>query len=88
MASFRNNYAAHRIASYSYPDVPYMDTALIIATNYDDLFRAKLNTSFEEPSLKGRYDRLLRTSEEFFRELIDCGPTIDQEYEGKPPRKA
>ncbi len=41
MTSFRNNYAAHRIASNSYPNVPYMDTALIIATNYDDWFRSK-----------------------------------------------
>lgn len=87
MTSFRNNYVAHRTASYSYPDVPYMDTALIIATNYDDWFREKLDASFEEPSLKERYDRLMRTSEGSFRALIDCGPTIDQEYEGKPPCK-
>lgn len=88
MTTFRNDYAAHRIAASSYPPVPYMDTALIFATTYDDWFRQKVDAVFEEPSLKKRYDRILRTSEESFRVLIGYGPTIDQEYEGKPPRKS
>lgn len=88
MTNFRNKYAAHRTAATHYPAVPYMDTALIIATNYDDWFRLKVDASFAEPSLNERYERLLRTSERFFKELINYGPTIDQEYEGRPPGRS
>ena len=85
MTNFRNEYAAHKTAAANYPKVPYMDTALIVVTNYDDWFRLKVGASFEEPSLKERYERLLRTSERFFKNLIMNGPTIDEEYEGRPP---
>jgi hypothetical protein len=87
MTNFRNKYAAHRTAATQFPAVPYMDTALIVATSYDDWFRLKVEASFAEPSLNKRYERLLRTSEKFFKELISCGPTIDQEYEGRPPER-
>lgn len=88
MTKFRNEYAAHRTAATHYPAVPYMDKALIIATNYDDWFRLKVDASFEEPSLRERYERLLRTSEKFFKELIMNGPTIDEEYEDRPPERS
>lgn len=88
MTNFRNKYAVHRTAATQFPAVPYMDTALIIATSYDGWFRLKVKTSFEEPSLNERYERLLRISEKFFKELIGCGPTIDQEYEGRLPERS
>ncbi|MFH1882337.1 MAG: hypothetical protein ABIL62_06460 [Planctomycetota bacterium] len=86
MTKFRNEYAVHKTAARHYPDVPYMDTALIIVTSYDDWFRLKVDASFEEPALRDRYERLLRTSERFFKQLIMNGPTINDEYEGRPPR--
>ena len=48
MTTFRNEYAAHKTAATHYPNVPYMDTALNIATSYDDWFRSKVDSSFEE----------------------------------------
>ena len=85
MTEFRNEYAVHKTAAIHYPDVPYMDTALVIVTCYDDWFRLQVDASFEEPPLRDRYERLLRTSERFFKQLIMNGPTINDEYEGKPP---
>ena len=88
MTTFRNNYVAHRIVSSKFPSVPYFDKALKIATSYDEWFRDKVNASFADPTLGERYDRLLRTSGDIFKELVNCGPTINQEYEGNPPHEA
>ena len=85
MTKFRNEYAVHKTTATHFPNVPYMDTALIIVTSYDDWFRLNVDASFGEPSLKDRYERLLRTSERFFKQLIINGPTINEEYEGRPP---
>jgi len=88
MTTFRNDYAAHRIVAEKFPSVPKMDTALLIATTYDDWFRNSIEASFGEPSLKARYDRLIRVSEETFMKLINTGPMIDFEYEGKLPQES
>lgn len=88
MTTFRNEYAAHTIAG-SYPTTPKMDTALLVATTYDQWIRERIressNAVFEEPSLQERYDRVTRTSEKLLESLIALGPTIDEEYEGNPP---
>lgn len=88
MTTFRNEFAAHRVVA-PYPVVPKMDTALLVATAYDQWIRERLrdelNAIFEEPSLRDRYDRVTRTSETFLKPLIALGPTVDQEYEGSPP---
>jgi hypothetical protein len=91
MTTFRNDYAAHRVAG-SFPTTPKMDTALLVATTYDQWIRERLretlNAIFEEPSVQERYDRVIRTSEKFLVPLIALGPTFDQEYEGNvPPSK-
>ena len=88
MTKFRNEYAVHKTAATHYPAVPYMDTALIIVTSYDDWFRSKVDASFEDSSLRERYERVLRTSERFFKQLIKNGPTINEEYEGRPPGRS
>lgn len=88
MTTFRNEYAAHRVAG-SYPTTPKMDTALLVATTYDQWIREGItessNAVFDEPSLQDRYDRVTRTSETFLKPLITLGPTVEQEYEGNPP---
>jgi hypothetical protein len=88
MTTFRNDYAAHRVAG-NYPTTPKMDTALLVATTYDQWIREQIgksqNAIFEEPSLEERYARVTRTSEKFFESLVGLGPTVDQEYEGNPP---
>jgi len=88
MTTFRNDFAAHRIVAPVYPSVPDMDTALLIATTYDDWFRNSVTALFDEPSLRARYDRLIRVSEETFLKLVSFGPTVDLEYEGSPPPRA
>jgi len=87
MTTFRNNFAAHRIVEEKYPSVPKMDTALLIAATYDDWFRSSIEASFGEPSLRARYDRLIRVSGEPFIKLISIGPVIELEYEGKLPQE-
>jgi hypothetical protein len=88
MTTFRNEYAAHRVAG-NYPVTPKMDTALLVATTYDLWIRERLreysNATFDEPSVKERYDRVIRTSEKFLKTLVALGPTFEQEYEGNPP---
>jgi hypothetical protein len=86
MTIFRNDFAAHKIVASNYPAAPDMDTALVVATAYDDWLRQAVNAAFDEPSLQGRYDRLMRTTEESLRQLISLGPTLEQEYESRPPR--
>lgn len=86
MMVFRNDFAAHRIVASSYPSTPNMDTALLVVTTYDDWFRQAVTAVFDEPSLKERYDRLMRTMEAPIKQLIQLGPTLDQEYEGSLPR--
>ena len=87
MTTFRNKFAAHRIVAPVYPSVPNMDVALLAATTYDDWFRISVTASFEEPSLRARYDRLIRVSGDTFTKLISTGPLVDTEYEGDPPRR-
>jgi len=88
MTTFRNDYAAHRVAG-SYPTTPKMDTALLVATTYDEWIRQQIrqsqNAIFDEPSLEERYARVIRTSEKFLETLVAFGPTVDEEYEGSPP---
>lgn len=88
MTTFRNDFAAHRIVAPVYPSVPNMDRALLIATTYDDWFRNSMTALFDEPSLRARYDRLIRVSEETFLKLVSSGPIVDLEYEGSPPPRA
>ena len=89
MTTFRNDFAAHRIVASTYPTTPKMDNALLVAITYDHWIRERLrealNAIFEEPSLRERYDRVTRTSEQHLKPLIALGPTADQEYEGSPP---
>jgi hypothetical protein len=89
MTTFRNDFAAHRVASSGYPTVPKMDKALGAAIAYDQWFRDvprdSYILSFDEPPLSKRYDRLMRISAEPLREMISRGPTVNEEYEGKPP---
>ena len=85
MTTFRNDFAAHRIVATSYPITPKMDTALLVATTYDQWIRESLNAVFDEPSLEKRYDRVIRTSKKFLKQLIAFGPTVDQEHEGRVP---
>jgi len=87
MTTFRNKYAAHRIDAPVYPSVPNMDVALAAATAYDEWFRTSVTVSFQEPSLRARYDRLIRVSGGTFTKLISAGPLVDAEYEGHPPRR-
>jgi hypothetical protein len=85
MTIFRNNFAAHRTVTATYPSVPIMDMALLVATAYDDWFRSSVAAAFDEPSLRARYDRLMRVSGESFLKLVGSGPTVEDEYEGNPP---
>ena len=87
MTTFRNDFAAHRIVEPAYPSVPNMDTALLIATTYDDWFRSSVTALFDEPSLRARYERLMRVSKDTFMKLISIGPVVELEYEGKPPQR-
>lgn len=80
ITEFRNKYATHRNTSDAYPSVPYMDKACCVAICYDDCLRTKIVDIIYEPSLRERYERLLRTSENIFKKLINCGPSVDQEY--------
>jgi hypothetical protein len=90
MTTFRNKYTAHRIAMESYPTTPKMDTALLVATTYDQWIRGCIKEScivfFDEPSLQNRYDRITRISQKFLKLLVAAGPTVDQEYEGRIPQ--
>ena len=88
MTTFRNNFTVHRIVAEKYPTVPKMDTALLIATTYDDWFRSSVEASFSEPPLQARYDRLIRISGEPFSKLISIGPIIEPEYEGNLPQES
>ena len=87
MTTFRNDFVAHRIVAPVYPSVPNMDVAHLTAIIYDDWFRSSVTASFEEPSLRARYDRLIRVSGDSFTKLISTGPLVDTEYEGHPPRR-
>jgi hypothetical protein len=88
MTTFRNDFIAHKVVATNYPSVPVLDMALLVATAYDDWFRRSVPSSFAEPSLKARYDRLIRVSGEPFLKLVSCGPMIEDEYEGSPPPRA
>ena len=85
MTTFRNCYVAHRKDLLTYTCIPYMDQALAHVIAYDKWLRQKITASFQEPFLKKRYNRLIRTTEKFCGLLIENGPNVDQEYEGKPP---
>jgi hypothetical protein len=85
VTAFRNEYVAHRIDAKVYPSVPRMDVALLAATAYDEWFRSSVTALFEEPSLRARYDRLIRVSAGTFAKLINYGPLVDTEYEGHRP---
>ncbi len=80
ITDFRNKYATHRNFSGAYPPVPFMDKAYCVAICYDDWLRTKIVDIIYEPSLRERYERLLRTSENIFKKLINCGPSVAQEY--------
>lgn len=88
MTTFRNNFVAHRTVKKTYPPVPVMDTTLLVATAYDDWLRNSVAAAFEEPSLRARYERLIRVSGEWFPKLVSFGPTIEDEYEGNVPSKS
>jgi|GEM_PF-2038864 len=83
MTDFRNKYAAHRCSPS--PSAPLMDKALEAAVTYDAWVRQRIDAVFVEPSLQKRYDRLMRTSSEPLRKLVNLGPTLEQEYEGHLP---
>jgi hypothetical protein len=85
MSDFRNEYAAHKKAQGDYPPVPMMDMALQVAFAYDDWFRNTVQASFDEPSLRERYSRVVRTSEEPLSRAVAQGPWLYEEYEGHPP---
>ena len=87
MTTFRNNFAAQKTVATNYPSVPIMDMALLVATAYDDWLRSSIDAIFDEPSLRARYDRLVRVSGHSFLKLISSGPTVEEEYEGNPPSK-
>ena len=80
MAKFRNNYAAHKTTQGTYPPVPMMDMALKIACAYDDWFRESIQAIFSEPSLRQRYERLIRTSGQPLVQALGMGPWIEVEY--------
>ena len=85
MLDFRNTYAVHR--NLPYPPTPTMDTALRVVTTYDEWFRNSVSATFDDPSLRERYVRLMRTSADPLSHAVSLGPTLDQEYEGEkvPP---
>lgn len=83
MTDFRNQYAAHR--NTTYPPVPMMDTALQVATSYDEWLRDQLDASFEEPLLRDRYERVVRTSADPLLRAVSLAPALAQEYEGRLP---
>ncbi len=85
MTKFRNKYASHKSVQGKYPSVPMMDMALQVATGYDDWVRQKVYASFREPSLRDRYQRLIRTSPQSLTKAVRKGPWIEDEYEGHPP---
>jgi hypothetical protein len=86
MTEFRNKYAAHRTVEGTYPPVPMVDTALLVAIAYDDWLRSRIQASFSEPSLQKRYQRLTRTSPHALREAMSHGPWVLEEYEGRLSR--
>lgn len=90
MTTFRNDFAAHRPAKSPHPRVPKMETALQTVIAYDEWVRDVMHAGFDfvlnQPILLDRYDRLMRTSSGPFENMIQIGPTVDQEYEGHPPR--
>jgi hypothetical protein len=91
MTTFRNDFAAHRPAKSPHPCVPKMETALRVVTTYDQWLRDSMHAGFyfvlNQPILMDRYERLMRTSEEPLGKMILLGPTVDQEYEGRPPHR-
>jgi hypothetical protein len=64
------------------PETPFTSPAVIA---YDEWLRETMHAGFDfvlnEPILKDRYERLMRTSREPFKTMIRMGPTVDQEYE-------
>lgn len=79
MMEFRNRYVAH--SNIPYPPLPTMDIALRVVTTYDDWFRNSVDATFDEPSLKERYDRIMRTLKKPLYQAVSLGPTVEQEYE-------
>lgn len=84
MTKFRNNYAAHKTTQGTYPPVPMMDLALKIACAYDDWFRETIQATFRDPSLRQRYERLIRTSKQPLSQALGMGPWIEVEYGANP----
>jgi hypothetical protein len=41
---------------------------------------------FDEPPLSERYARLIRTSRGPMEAMMSSAPSVDDEYEGHPPR--
>ncbi|MCJ7604351.1 MAG: hypothetical protein MUO63_22965 [Desulfobulbaceae bacterium] len=85
MTDFRNEYAAHKRVQGTYPPVPMMEMALQVVFAYDDWYRSVVEASFEEPSLRDRYNRVIRTSEGPLKRAVSQGPWLNEEYEGHPP---
>jgi hypothetical protein len=85
VTSFRNEYAVHRNNQDKHHAVPMMDMALKIAVSYDDWLRDVMQADFEEPSLRDRYQRLIRTSKQTLAGVVCKGPWLEDEYEGSPP---
>ena len=84
MTTFRNDFAAHRPAKSTHPNVPKMEPAFRAVISYDEWLRDKMHAGFDfvvnEPILLDRYNRLMRTSAEPFEKMIQIGPTVDEEY--------
>ena len=81
MTLFRNTFAVHLSSNSPYPTLPMMDPAMRTAFSYDEWLRDKIDAVISEPTLQNRYHRLMRTSAEPFKKMIQIGPTIDEEYE-------
>lgn len=76
MMDFRNKYATHNVVPY--PPTPTMDTALRVAVTYDNWFRDRVNAIFDDPSLQGRYDRLMLTLAKPLKRLVrKCGRDLN-----------
>jgi hypothetical protein len=85
MVAFRNKYVAHRALASTYPSAPIMDKALLVVITYQEWCRRSVNASFDEPSLRERYDRHIRTWTLPLRHAVGLGPTLVQEWEGQIP---
>ena len=86
ITTFRNDFAAHRPAKSPHPGVPKMEPAFCAVISYDEWLRGKMHAGFNfvvnEPILLVRYNRLMRTSAEPFKKMIQIGPTVNKEYRG------